>query len=142
MQAKAKGSPRARRKAARTHAGDAAHGVLPLVAERAPSLELPVWACGASRWAPSLGGLTIPFIIPFKSLTTYSNCTTIYCTILLFEYALITIRETASFSEGCSRVCLLGPHAATSPRLPVLVPLSSYFTCSFDQYRYMYRYLI
>ena len=101
-----------------------------------------VWACGASRWAPSLGGLTIPFIIPFKSLTTYSNCTTIYCTILLFEYALITIRETASFSKGCSRVCLLGLHAATSPRLPVLVPLNSYFTCSFDRYRYMYRYLI
>ena len=47
--------------------------------------------------------------------TTYSNCTAIYCTILLFEYALITIRETASFSKGCSRVCLLGLHAATSP---------------------------
>ena len=35
--------------------------------------------------------------------------------IMLFEYALITIRETASFSKGCSRVCLLGLHAATSP---------------------------
>ena len=43
------------------------------------------------------------------------NCTAIYCTILLFEYALITTRETASFSKGCSRVCLLGLHAATSP---------------------------
>ena len=95
--------------------GDAAHGVLPLVAERTPSLELPVWACGVSRWTPSLGDLIIPFIYHFKSYTTYSNCTAIYCTILLFEYALITIRETASFSKGCSRVCLLGLHAATSP---------------------------
>ena len=43
-------------------AGDAAHGVLPLVAERTPSLELPVWACGVSRWTPSLGDLIIPFI--------------------------------------------------------------------------------
>ena len=74
-----------------------------------------VWACGVSRWTPSLGDLIIPFIYHFKSYTTYSNCTTIYCTILLFEYALITIRETASFSKGCSRVCLLGLHAATSP---------------------------
>ena len=49
------------------------------------------------------------------SHTTFSNCTAIYCTILLFEYALITIRETASFSKGCSRVCLLGLHAATLP---------------------------
>ena len=44
-------------------AGDAAHGVLPLVAERTPSLELPVWACGVSRWTPSLGDLIIPFIL-------------------------------------------------------------------------------
>ena len=95
--------------------GDVAHGVLPLVAERTPSLELPVWACGVSRWTPSLGDLIIPFIFSLISYTTYSNCTAIYCTILLFEYALITIRETASFSKGCSRVCLLGLHAATSP---------------------------
>ena len=44
-------------------AGDAAHGVLPLVAERTPSLELPVWACGVSKWTPSLGDLIIPFIL-------------------------------------------------------------------------------
>ena len=44
-------------------AGDAAHGVLPLVAERTPSLELPVWACGVSRWTPSLEGLAIPSIL-------------------------------------------------------------------------------
>ena len=44
-------------------AGDVAHGVLPLVAERTPSLELPVWACGVSRWTPSLEGLAIPFIL-------------------------------------------------------------------------------
>ena len=74
-----------------------------------------VWACGVSRWTPSLGDLIIPFIFSLISYTTYSNCTAIYCTILLFEYALITIRETASFSKGCSRVCLLGLHAATSP---------------------------
>ena len=43
-------------------AGDVAHGVLPLVAERTPSLELPVWACGVSRWTPSLEGLAIPSI--------------------------------------------------------------------------------
>ena len=55
--------------------GDAAHGVLPLVAERTPSLELPVWACGVSRWTPSLGDLIIPFIFSLISYTTYSNCT-------------------------------------------------------------------
>ena len=42
--------------------GGVAHGVLPLVAERTPSLELPVWACGVSRWTPSLEGLAIPSI--------------------------------------------------------------------------------
>ena len=42
----------------------------------------------------------------------------LYCYLLYnttFEYALITIGETASFSEGFSRVCLLGLHAATLP---------------------------
>ena len=39
-----------------------------------------VWACGVSRWTPSLGDLIIPFIYHFKSYTTYSNCTAIYCT--------------------------------------------------------------
>ena len=96
-------------------AGDAAHGVLPLVAERAPSLKLPVWAGGASMWTPSSEGRTIPSLLSLISYTIYSNCTAIHCTILLFEYALITIGETASFSKGCSRVCLLGLHAATSP---------------------------
>ena len=42
----------------------------------------------------------------------------LYCYLLYnaaFEYALITIGETASFSEGFSRVRLLGLHAATLP---------------------------
>ena len=61
-------------------AGDVAHGVLPLVAERTPSLELQVWACGVSRWTPSLGGLTIPFIktlykIPNSSISYMIPCT-------------------------------------------------------------------
>ena len=61
-------------------AGDAAHGVLPLVAERTPSLELPVWACGASRWTPSLGGLTIPFIKTLYKFLTLLYPISIPCT--------------------------------------------------------------
>ena len=48
--------------------GDAAYGVLPLVAERAPSLELPVWACGVSKWTPSLGGLTMQYALYWSAL--------------------------------------------------------------------------
>ena len=106
-------------------AGDAAHGVLPLVAERTPSLELPVWACGVSRWTPSLGGLTIPFISSLISYTTYSNCTTIYCTCSYLNTRLLQSGKLPVFprvAQGFVCWVFMQPRRL---ELPVLVPLCS-----------------
>ena len=101
-----------------------------------PTLDA-VWAGGVSRWTPSLGDLIIPFILSLISYTTYSNCTAIYCTILLFEYALITIGETASFFQGllkglsvgssCSHVAL---SCLYSYRCAASSPVASTDTCT------------
>ena len=106
-------------------AGDAAHGVLPLVAERTPSLELPVWACGVSRWTPSLGDLIIPFIFSLISYTTYSNCTAIYCTCSYLNTRLLQSGKLPVFprvAQGFVCWVFMQPRCL---ELPVLVPLCS-----------------
>ena len=106
-------------------AGDAAHGVLPLVAERTPSLELPVWACGVSRWTPSLGGRTIPFII---SLFHIPNIQTV--PLFTVQYCYLNTRLLQSgkppvfprVAQGFVCWVFMQPRRL---ELPVLVPLCS-----------------
>ena len=97
--------------------GDEPVGPLPLW--KKPVLQrgrkLPVWACGVSRWTPSLGDRIIPSIFTFKSPTIYPNCTAISCTILLLNTRLSQSRKLPVFPRVARRVCLLGLHAATSP---------------------------
>ena len=96
-----------------------------------------VWAGGASMWTPSSEGRTIPslFITHFVYLIFKLYCYLLYNA--AFEYALITIGETASFSEGFSKGLSVGSscsHVALSClysyRCAASSPVASTDTCT------------
>ena len=79
---------------------------LVLVAERTPSLELPVWACDVSMWTPSLGDLIIP----------------------LFTYQ-IRIPHIQTVPLFTVQYCYLNTRLSQSAKLPVFPRVAQGFVC-------------